>query len=54
MTLVQQPETAQFEAMLRSAIGTGMVDRVLQQPPRDYHRLCRGPSQRERSHQPPV
>ena len=29
MTLVQQPETAQFDAMLRSAIRTGMVDRVL-------------------------
>src|SRR6266576_7132455 len=29
LTIVQQPETAQFDAMLRSAIRTGMVDRVL-------------------------
>ena len=29
MTIVQKPETAQFETMLRSAIATGMVDFVL-------------------------
>ena len=29
LTIVQQPETAQFDAMLRSAIATGMVDCVL-------------------------
>jgi len=29
MTLVQHPETAQFDAMIKSAIATGMVDRVL-------------------------
>ncbi|MGE5854623.1 MAG: chemotaxis protein CheB, partial [Deltaproteobacteria bacterium] len=29
LTIVQQPETAQFDAMLRSAIATGMVDAVL-------------------------
>ena len=29
LTIVQQPETAQFDAMLRSAIATGMVDYVL-------------------------
>jgi chemotaxis methyl-accepting protein methylase/signal transduction histidine kinase len=29
MTIVQEPETAQFDAMLRSAIATGMVDFVL-------------------------
>lgn len=29
LTMVQKPETAQFDAMLRSAIATGMVDLVL-------------------------
>jgi two-component system, chemotaxis family, CheB/CheR fusion protein len=29
LTIVQKPETAQFDAMLRSAIATGMVDLVL-------------------------
>ena len=29
LTIVQQPETAQFDAMLKSAIATGMVDSVL-------------------------
>ncbi|HEX7233421.1 MAG TPA: chemotaxis protein CheB, partial [Candidatus Binatia bacterium] len=29
LTIVQKPETAQFDTMLRSAIGTGMVDFVL-------------------------
>ena len=29
LTIVQQPETAQFDAMLRSAIATGMVNAVL-------------------------
>jgi two-component system, chemotaxis family, CheB/CheR fusion protein len=29
LTIVQEPETAQFDAMLRSAIATGMVDCVL-------------------------
>jgi two-component system, chemotaxis family, CheB/CheR fusion protein len=29
MTIVQAPETAQFDAMVRSAIATGMVDYVL-------------------------
>jgi two-component system, chemotaxis family, CheB/CheR fusion protein len=29
LTIVQKPETAQFDAMLRSAIATGMVDLIL-------------------------
>ena len=29
MTIVQAPETAQFDAMVRNAIATGMVDYVL-------------------------
>jgi two-component system CheB/CheR fusion protein len=38
-TIVQKPETAQFDTMIRSAIATGMVDLVL--PPREMAEVIR-------------
>ena len=51
-TLVQEPESAQFDGMPRSAIATGIIDRVL--PPielaRTVQQLCRIPKSQTQAH----